>query len=114
MPWHYPDSLDALVAAPEHHRLLLENDDVRVLETRIAPGQTVPLHTHCWPSILYVLETEHFVRRDGDRQVLGDTRAATTLPEKGTVAWIAPMPPHTVENTGESEIRLLNVELKRA
>jgi mannose-6-phosphate isomerase-like protein (cupin superfamily) len=111
--WSYPDSLDALAAAPGFHRLLLENDDVRVLETRIGPGETVPVHTHRWPSILYVLETAHFVRRDDRGSVLGDTRAAGTLPEQGVVVWIAAMPPHTVENTGDSVIRLLNVELKR-
>ena len=46
--WTWPDSLDALTAAPESHRLLFENDAVRVLETRIAPGETTLLHTHRW------------------------------------------------------------------
>jgi putative transposase len=48
-PWPWPDSLDALAAAPESHRLLFENDAVRVLETRIAPGQATQVHTHRWP-----------------------------------------------------------------
>ena len=34
----WPDELDALVAAPQHHTLLFENEFVRVLDTRIAPG----------------------------------------------------------------------------
>ena len=66
--WEYPDSLDALVAAPGSHRLLFENDDVRVLETTIGPGETVPLHTHRWPSVLYVVATADHVRRDDDGQ----------------------------------------------
>ncbi len=33
--WPWPDSLDALRAAPNYHRLLFENDRVRVLEVRI-------------------------------------------------------------------------------
>lgn len=33
----WPADLDALVAAPNHHRVLLENARVRVLDTRIAP-----------------------------------------------------------------------------
>src|ERR1700741_3995299 len=53
--WPWPASLDALSAAPRHHTLLLENDRVRVIETRIAPGDIVPVHTHCWPSGLYGL-----------------------------------------------------------
>jgi hypothetical protein len=36
--WEWPDSLDALVAASDFHRLVLETDDVRVLETTIGPG----------------------------------------------------------------------------
>jgi len=53
--WEWRDSRDVLSAAPEFHSLLLDNDDMRVLATRIGPGETVPLHTHRWPSILYVL-----------------------------------------------------------
>ena len=40
--WPWPDSLDALVAAPRHHKLLFENERVRVLEVRIPPGDLVP------------------------------------------------------------------------
>ena len=110
--WEWPDSLDALVAAADFHRLVLENEHVRVLETRIGPGDTVPLHTHRWPSILYVLSTAHFVRRDGEGELLTDTRATDKLPEQGSAVWTAGMPPHTFENVDGSEIRLLNVELK--
>jgi hypothetical protein len=110
--WEYPDSLDAMMAAPESHRVLLESDDVRVLETRIRPGETVPLHTHRWPSVLYILSTGHHVRRDDEGGVIGDTRAAGAPPESGTTIWLTARPPHTVENVDDSEIRLLNVELK--
>ena len=111
--WEYPDSLDAMVAAPESHRVLLENDDVRVLETTIHPGETVPLHTHRWPSVLYVIATAHHVRRDDAGSVFSDTRVAGAPPEPGTTLWLTPRPPHTVENVDDSEIRLLNVELKK-
>jgi hypothetical protein len=69
-----PDALDALAAAPEHHRKLLENEHVRVLETHIAAGEQTAVHTHCWPSAQYVLATTDFVRRDGEGTVLFDTR----------------------------------------
>lgn len=113
MAWEWPDSLDALAAAPAFHRLVLETDDVRVLETRIGPGETVPMHTHRWPSVLYMVTTAHVVRRDGEGGLLTDSRVTGAPPEPGTAAWLAPMPPHTVENVGSSEIRMLNVELKR-
>ena len=33
--WPWDESLDALAAAPAHHRLVFENAHVRVLDTRI-------------------------------------------------------------------------------
>lgn len=47
MPDHeqHAEDLDALTAAPQNHRLLFENETVRVLDTFVRPGQTVPLHT---------------------------------------------------------------------
>jgi len=110
--WEWPDSLDALTAAPDFHKLVFENDSVRVLDTRIGPGETVPVHTHRWPSVLYALSVGHFVRRDDEGRVLTDTRATDALLEPGAAAWTAAMPPHTLENVGGSEIRLLNIELK--
>ena len=110
--WEWPDSLDALVAAPRFHTLLHEDDNVRVLDTRIGPGETVPVHTHRWPSVLYVLATAHAVRRDGEGRVLSDTRESGAVPEQGSALSIPAMPPHTVENVDTSEIRLLNIELK--
>ena len=41
--WQWPDEFDALNAAPQHHALLFENEFLRMLDTRIPAGQTVPL-----------------------------------------------------------------------
>jgi hypothetical protein len=35
--WLWPESLDALVAEPAHHRQLFENEQVRVLEVASFP-----------------------------------------------------------------------------
>ena len=42
----YPNELDALIASPQHHKLLLENETVRVIDTLIPPNETTELHTH--------------------------------------------------------------------
>src|SRR6476659_11426146 len=93
--WEWPASLDALEAAPESHRLLFENDAVRVLETTIAPGQTTPVHTHRWPGILYILSIDHFVRRDAQGEVLVDTRGGGPTPQPGSAIWSDALAPHT-------------------
>jgi len=110
--WTWPDSLDALQAAPESHRLLFESDVARVLETTIPPGETTPVHTHRWPGIQYFVAIGHFVRRDADGAVLLDTRDDGSLPQPGSAIWSDALPPHTLENVDSSEIRVVGVELK--
>ena len=61
----WSDSLDAMVAAPEHHELLLENQRVRVLDSRIKPGEIVPVHTHRWASVLVAQQFRARVRTRG-------------------------------------------------
>ena len=68
-------ALDAMVAAPAHHEVLLENEHVRVLDTRLAAGEATPLHIHPWPSVLYVLSWSDFVRYGNEGQVLLDSRS---------------------------------------
>ena len=110
--WPWPDELDARVAAPQYHALLLENERVRVLDVRIPPGHTVPVHTHRWPAILHVLSAGQLVRRDGEGNVLLDTRTVDASPQLSFVLWSEPFPPHSVENVGNTEIRVISIELK--
>jgi predicted metal-dependent enzyme (double-stranded beta helix superfamily) len=39
---------------------LFEDDRVRVLDGRVAPGSTVPVHTHRWGGVVYILATSEF------------------------------------------------------
>lgn len=110
MPRENP--FDALEAAAEFHDLLFENEVVRVLRTRIPAGQTVPLHTHDWPSVATVLSWSDCVRRDETGAITLDTRAAEFCPEPGTTMWMEALPLHTMENVGESEVLVISVELK--
>ena len=112
--WPWPDSLDALVAAPTHHRLLFENEHVRVLEVQIPAGQIVPVHTHRWPSVVQVKSASDFLRRDENGKLTFDSRASGSGQSAPDVAWTPPLPPHSVENVGTAEILLVSVELKRA
>jgi hypothetical protein len=99
------------VAAPLHHKLVLDNERVRVLDTRIPAGDLVPVHTHRWPAVYYTIAGGDFVRRDGEGKVLYDSR---TNPESTPVEarFIESLPPHSIENVGASEIHLISVEIK--
>jgi quercetin dioxygenase-like cupin family protein len=104
--------LDAMRAAPDHHAILLENDQVRVLDTRLGPGERTPVHAHGWPATLYVMSWSDFVRRNAYGDVIVDSRSWHRQPAPGEALWLPPLTPHSVENIGQSELRLIAVELK--
>jgi hypothetical protein len=106
------DRLDALLVAAKHHRLLLENESVRVLETRVEPGDTVPVHTHRWQGVSYVLSWSPFVRRDEVGNVMLDTRLESLSVPIGTATWQLSLGPHSLENVGDKLLHVITVELK--
>ena len=105
------DELDGVAVAPANHHVLFENDEVRVLEITIAAGTTTPVHTHRAPTVLYKLSGSHFVRRDDHGETLFDSRSDPdfVLPR---VSFNAPLPRHTIENTGDDDLVMIGVELK--
>jgi hypothetical protein len=110
-PWPWHESLDAMIAAPDHHRLVFENERMRVLDTLIPPGETVPVHTHRWPAIYYHIVPGHIIRRDPDGNVLFDSREGELQPVF-SASWLEFLPPHSVENVSPYAIHVVNVELK--
>ena len=109
---NWDESLDAMTAAPEHHRILLENEQVRVLDSWVKPGESTSVHTHRWASVLYILGISDFIRCDAEGNVTFDSRETPAQIEKGTALWSPPLTPHFVKNVGAGEIRVISVELK--
>src|SRR4051812_40955573 len=108
----WSNALDAMTAAPDHHEVLLENDRVRVLDSRVKSGDATPVHTHRWPAVLYILGISDFVRCDAEGNVIYDSRKSETAPDIGQTIWSSPFAPHFVRNVGEGEIRVISIELK--
>jgi hypothetical protein len=108
----WPPQLDALTAAPAYHKLLLENDSVRILDTCIPPGAMTPLHCHAWSSALYILSWSSFVRRDSAGMIVLDSRTMPQLASSPGTLWSPPLGPHTLENVGTTELRVIAVEIK--
>jgi hypothetical protein len=111
-PWPWPDTLDALIASPEHHRLLFENDSVRVIDTLIPPNDTTALHTHKWPASLYILSWSDFVRYDDQNNCVVDSRTFEKSPSPSMALWTESLRPHRLENVGNSDIHTISVEIK--
>ncbi len=107
-----PSEYDALVKAPQHHRLVFEDGQVRVLETKVMPGETVPPHTHEWSSLNYVLGFAPFIRRDEHGNVMVDSQAQGIAFSVGEAFRSGPLPIHTLENVGAEPIHILSIEFK--
>lgn len=110
-PW--PASLDAVAAAPRNHRVLLENDRVRVLDVTVAPGEREPLHAHCRPSVMYVMHVGIARDYDAEGRVIDEQKVAPSPTAFPQTFWLESTPPHSVENLDARAIRLLRVELKQ-
>jgi len=105
--WWRPE-LDAIVAAPENHKVLLENDEVRVLEVTVRPGTSERLHVHRYPSVIYVESSPHLIEhlQDGSAHDLG------TRPSG--VHWLPVAQGHFMENVDSFPLRAIRIELKKA
>jgi len=52
--WAWPDSLDAVKAAPENHKVVYEDSTVRIVQVLLAAHKAEPIHTHRWKSIMWI------------------------------------------------------------
>lgn len=104
---------DAMIAAADHHEILLENERVRILDTRVVPGDRTPVHAHEWPAALYVLSWSDFIRRDAEGNILADSRERRPVgADPGAGLWLEPLPPHSIENIGTADLHIIAIEVK--
>jgi hypothetical protein len=110
-PWPWPETMDALIAAPASHRVLLDNDQVRVLDVEIQPGTREPEHTHQAPSIMIVDEPARIRYYVGDT-VRYESAPRSEPPAQRRVNWLDPEGPHSVENIDQRRYHAIRVELR--
>jgi len=107
--WWTPEN-DALAAAPQNHKLLFENDDVRVLEVTVPPGVREPLHAHRYPSVLYYISAAHMKEYSP-----GVPAVDRGHKDDGAVIFLPIGPPHQMENLESGKpLKAIRVELKKA
>jgi predicted metal-dependent enzyme (double-stranded beta helix superfamily) len=110
-PWPWPETMDAVLAAPGSHRVLLDNDRVRVLEVVIEPGAREPEHTHRAASVMIVDEPAR-IRYYAGGALVFESPERPESPPGVRVRWMQPEGPHSVENTGGHRYHAIRVELK--
>ena len=95
---------DPVKVAEKNYKVEFENDQVRVLRIKYAPGDKTPMHSH--PNSVAVFLTDQkakFTYPDGKTEEV-DAKA-------GEVKHI-PAGPHLPENVGDKPMELILVELK--
>jgi hypothetical protein len=101
-----PDAHDGAIVSTRFHRVIYEDQDVRVLDVVNPPHTMEEMHTHIRPSIFIVLEDHPYVIHFEDKQI--QTQADPTP----YVIYLKPTPIHAIENSGNYTLHAVRVELK--
>ena len=107
--------MDAVVAAPGSHTVLLENSRVRVLQVTIPPGVTEPVHTHQWPSVMQIEAPQpltYITYAEQDGKWVEAKRFDVPMGKPTKAQWMSPEGPHAVQNRGPANYRAIRIELK--
>lgn len=123
--WRWPDSMDSVNSAPKNHKVLFENDHVRLLEVTVQPGETENMHGHKFPSVFMMdapqprivnknLEDTDAGQPDAGR---GGNRPPPPRNEGGTYptcrAMVTPQSPHQVTNADTFPQHFYRMEFKK-
>jgi len=98
---------DVVKVAGEHNKILMEDQDVRVIQNTLAPGEKDALHTH--PHGWY-----YVVKPGKMKVVFADGSVAIWEAKEGEGGWIKARAAHTSENVGDTTLVYVLVEVKSA
>jgi hypothetical protein len=117
-PAQWDPKLDAVIAAPTNHKVVFENDRLRVLEVILEPDEEEPTHHHRWPSVFVFDQVQgpiHDIMPDGtiaapNRDVI---QAIQAWDGRGClVVNMAPQPAGRVLNASGKTLHGIRVEMK--
>jgi len=92
--------------APKNTKVLLDNDQVRVMEVSLKPGETLPMHSHP-ANVVY------FVTAGKTKTTTADGKVTESERKAGETIWSEPIT-HSNQNVGTMPTKAVVVELKAA
>ena len=98
------DLPDAPAAAPAFYRIVIENEEVRVLEHHVPPGGREPMHHH-------PRRVTHSVSNYTVKTTFPDGSHLVRTLKAGETKW-RPAEDHAIENIGTTELVNIVVEMK--
>lgn len=97
---------DAVKADPAHHKVLAENEYVRVLKVTLGPGEKTAVHQHPAGAALFLT--------GGQNRVAPVNGKADETPRKANDVVLLQPTTHTVQNIGKQPMEIIVVEFKSA
>jgi quercetin dioxygenase-like cupin family protein len=95
---------DVTKVAGDSHRVIFENEHVRVLAVDMTPGQVAPMHSHP--------ENVSYFLTDGKLKItLPDGKSMERNPKAGTASW-SDAATHEAQNIGATDFHQIQIELK--
>jgi quercetin dioxygenase-like cupin family protein len=101
-----PNHDDIVTIAPQSHKVIFENDTIRMLKVTVKPGEMVDMHRNP-ENINYILKSGTL------RLTEPDGSAVDAILSEGQ-AIPAPKGAHAVENIGNTEVQTICVEMKNS
>jgi quercetin dioxygenase-like cupin family protein len=95
---------DPVKVSPQYYKVLVDNDQIRMLEYRLKPGEKEPLHTH--PAGAVYVFTDSKLRNTSPDGTVTERQG-----KAGDAFWRNPTT-HITENVGSTEAHALAVEPK--
>ena len=96
---------DAVKVDPKHYSVVSENDQVRILKVHYGAHEKSVMHSHPASVAVFLTDsTAQFTLADGKKQ---------TMSGKAGDAQFTPAGTHLPENTGDKEMEVIVVELKK-
>lgn len=99
-----PPALDGPKVSPKHYLVEMENDQVRVIRSKIGAKESVPMHEHGLNRVVVFLTDASL------RVTSADGKIDTVQRKAGDVGWSTPLK-HKEENLG-GPIEIVAVEIK--
>ena len=89
---------------PQHYKVEVENDQVRVLHVRLGPKETSPMHYH--PQTVVISQSEVLLRF-----TYLDGKTEERMTTAGSIRFRLPVT-HTAENLSDKDFDAIEIELK--
>ncbi|PVD51804.1 hypothetical protein DC498_12160 [Terrimonas sp.] len=117
--WNWADSIDAIKAAPESHKVVYEDTNVRILRVVLEANKTEPMHTHQWKSIMWFTQanpmTYYKYGLTNNKYIILDSIAIAQMPlevlNHGDI--MNAEEPHAIRNLSNKEGIAYRVEFKK-